>query len=86
MLFKVLRVIYETGNFSTKVISKKCGYSETLVEMIKGELIDKGFLKENMGCEEDFCKDCKLGCSGKSLIKIKSLEITDKGLKILRKE
>lgn len=84
MLKDILKIMKESGEFSSEAIASKLNISEAMVDMYKEQLEKKGFInKTNLsGCSSAKCSGCGCGCSS-NLSKLSGFEITKKGLSLL---
>lgn len=88
MLKAILKIMKNSNEFSSSTIAKELNISETMVEIYKEQLEQKGYIKKISlsGCSQDQCLSCGCGCgTSKSLNSISGWEITEKGLLILQK-
>lgn len=88
MLTAILKIMKNSNEFSSSTIAKELNISETMVEIYKEQLEQKGYIKKISlsGRSQDQCSSCGCGCgTSKSLNSISGWEITEKGLLILQK-
>ncbi|MBO3388082.1 HTH domain-containing protein [Clostridium perfringens] len=88
MLKAILKIMKNSNEFSSSTIAKELNISETMVEIYKEQLEQKGYIKKISlsGCPQDQCSSCGCGCGiSKSLNSISGWEITEKGLLVLQK-
>ncbi|EGS9999014.1 hypothetical protein I9Y31_001228 [Clostridium perfringens] len=88
MLKAILKIMKISNEFSSSTIAKELNISETMVEIYKEQLEQKGYIKKISlsGYSQDQCSSCGCGCgSSKSLNSISGWEITEKGLLVLQK-
>lgn len=83
-LKEILKVMKESGEFSSANIAKKLNISELMVEMYKEQLEKKGFINKTTisGCSTEKCSNCGCGCSN-NLSPLSGWEITKKGLNLI---
>ncbi|MDM0459222.1 FeoC-like transcriptional regulator [Clostridium perfringens] len=86
MLKAILKIMKNSNEFSSSTIAKELNISETMVEIYKEQLEQKGYIKKISlsGCSQEQCSSCGCG-SSKSLNSISGWEITEKGLLVLQK-
>ncbi len=86
MLKAILKIMKNSNEFSSSTIAKELNISETMVEIYKEQLEQKGYIKKISlsSCSQEQCSSCGCGCS-KSLNSISGWEITEKGLLALKK-
>lgn len=90
MLKAILKIMKISNEFSSSTIAKELNISETMVEIYKEQLEQKGYIRKISlsGCSQEQCSSCGCGCgcgSSKSLNSISGWEITEKGLLVLQK-
>lgn len=90
MLKAILKIMKNSNEFSSSTIAKELNISETMVEIYKEQLEQKGYIRKLSlsGCSQEQCSSCGCGCgcgSSKSLNSISGWEITEKGLLVLQK-
>lgn len=86
MFKKILKYMWSNGEFNTGIISKALNINQALVEQVKIDLINKGYIQKEEGlCDTDKCKSCSCGCSGNLLNEVSSYKFTEKAMKIFRK-
>lgn len=88
MLKAILKIMKNSNEFSSSTIAKELNISETMVEIYKEQLEQKGYIRKFSlsGCSQEQCSSCGCGCgSSKSLNSISGWEITEKGLLVLQK-
>lgn len=85
MILEILTIIYEKRTFSSKLIAEEMGISIELVEEFKKRIQAMNLIKMEEKCEKDSCNKCSCGCSSKNLNSMVTWEITEKGMKLLRK-
>lgn len=84
MLKDILRIMKDSGEFSSASIASKLNISEAMVDMYKEQLEKKGFINKTTlsGCSAEKCSSCGCGCSS-NLSPLSGFEITKKGLSLL---
>lgn len=88
MLKAILKIMKNSNEFSSSTIAKELNISETMVEIYKEQLEQKGYIRKISlsGCSQEHCSSCGCGCgSSKSLNSISGWEITEKGFLVLQK-
>ena len=88
MLKAILKIMKISNEFSSSTIAKELNISETMVEIYKEQIEQKGSIRKISlsGCSQEQCSSCGCGCgSSKSLNSISGWEITEKGLLVLQK-
>lgn len=86
MLKSILKLMKDSNEFSSSLISKNLNISETMVDIYKDQLEKKGYIKKIIlsGCSQEQCSSCGCGCSN-NLSSIYGWEITKKGIVLLEK-
>lgn len=84
MLKDILKIMKDSGEFSSTAIAYKLNISEVMADMYKEQLEKKGFINKTTlsGCSTEKCSSCGYGCSS-NLSPVSGFEITKKGLALI---